>query len=270
MFTSIVQYRDELVEVGSWLSSARGMVTFQHLLVGDVEELAARGFRDASRKALRQFLTDHGTHAFAESAIVRDLYEGELTSMQVHGMGGLEPNTALMGWGNRSQAWQAQLRLVESMMSLKKSAIFLKYDANRGFGKKELIDVWWRGRDRNGELMLLLAHIIACSPAWEGAKVRLIRRIAGDSGKQAAEESLRTLLKGVRVEAEPVTVSGETPEEAFSRLLSRTSEHADLVFLGLSLPDLADLERQAAYVNQVLCSTSTALLVRSGETEDLL
>ena len=270
VFTSIVQHRDQLMEVGSWLSSARGTVTFQHLLVGDVGELAAHGFRDASLKVMRQFLMDRGTRAFAESAIVKDLYDGKLTSMQVHGIGGLEPNTALMGWGNRSQAWQAQLTFVKDLMSLKKSAIFLKFDADRGFGRKELIDVWWRGKDRNGELMLLLAHIIAHSPAWEGAKIRLIRRVSAQNSHQAAEESLKKLLRSVRVEAELVTIAGREPGEPFTAMLTETSEHSDLVLLGLGLPEPSNLETQANYVNDVLRAAPTVLLVRSGETEDLL
>ena len=47
--------------------------------------------------------------------------------------------------------------------------------------KKRRIDVWWRGR-KNGELMLLLAHLLTLNDAWRQRPVRLLRVIENEEG----------------------------------------------------------------------------------------
>ena len=33
------------------------------------------------------------------------------------------------------------------------------------------IDVWWRGKQNNGDLMLLLAYLLTLNPAWRNAAI---------------------------------------------------------------------------------------------------
>ena len=50
VLTGTSQSREELSELGGWLSSGKGIVTLYHLIVGDVDELSERGLRETSRK----------------------------------------------------------------------------------------------------------------------------------------------------------------------------------------------------------------------------
>ncbi|MDZ7618944.1 MAG: hypothetical protein U1E05_18210 [Patescibacteria group bacterium] len=43
------------------------------------------------------------------------------------------------------------------------------------------IDVWWRGM-KNGELMLMLAHLLQQNPAWRNRPIRLLRAIGSEAG----------------------------------------------------------------------------------------
>ena len=104
-----------------------------------------------------------------------------------------------------------------------------------------MIDIWWRGRDRNAELMLVLAHIIGQSPSWERAKIRVIRMLESEEGRKGAEEHIARILKAARVDATPMVLVRTDPELPFTKVLERVSGESDLVLLGLRVPDAEDL-----------------------------
>ena len=122
--------------------------------------------------------------AFAEADIVEDFYAGAVTVCQANGVGGLEPNAILMGWSDTEGGRSLSLRLLSTLYELGKSVLFLHHDENRGFGNHKIIDVWWRGRSGNGDLMLLLAHIIAQNPTWEGSSIRLLQILPRGEGRE--------------------------------------------------------------------------------------
>jgi amino acid transporter len=270
VFTSLQHHYEELLEVGSWLASGRGMVSFFHLLSGEVEELAGRGLRITSAKHTQNYLREQGVAGFAECSVVNDLHQGILAIVQAHGIAGLEPNATLMGWSQEPERQIEQLRLMRQLAVLQKSTIFLDHHPEKGFGRKALIDIWWRGRDRNAELMLLLAHIICQSHPWEGARVRVLRVVPNEEARSGAEKHLTQILEKARVEAEPVVLVNSDPPAPLDSFLSRSSQKTDLVLLGLRIPEEKDLASQAEAINRLLASGGSTLLVRSAETEDVL
>jgi len=262
--------REQLMQVGAWLSSGMGIVTLYHLLVGEVGELAGRSLRETSCESLRNYLNEHGVKAFAGCSIVDDFYSGILTVVQAHGVSGLEPNTALLGWSVKPEIQREQMILMQRLVALGKTTLFLHYSPERDFGRKRQIDVWWRGRGRNAELMLMLAHILSMSPTWEGAKIRVLRLIGNKEGRKGAEQHIEELVKSVRVEAQPHILVETDHDDTFVLAFTRTSSESDLVFLGLPLPKDAEIESKTEYFRQLLQSSPSALLVRSAEVEDIL
>ena len=270
VFSSSIDARDELMEMGVWLSSGRGIVTLHHLLVGDVERLAHRGLRSTWVNHTQKHLREKRVHTFAECSIVNDFYAGVITTLQTHGIAGLEPNVGLLGWGSRQDVREEQLRLMRTLVALKKSLLFLHCDTSKRFGQKKRIDVWWRGRGRNAELMLLLAHIIAQSRAWEGAKIRVLRLLDSEEGREGSKQHIQELLQKVRVEGEVVVLVRSNPEQSFSSVLHEASEASDLVLLGMPVPQEAEVEACAQALGAMIEAAGSALLVRSGEVEDIL
>jgi hypothetical protein len=270
LFTGLPQDREELRELGTWLSSGRGIVSFVHLLIGDLDKLINRGLRTTATKNIQEYIHRHGVTAFAECSIAEDFYQGVLGVVQNHGLAGLEPNTAVMGWSADPEMQARQVRLTRTMLGLRKSILFLCYDDEKGFGRRRRIDVWWRGKDRNAELMLLLAHLIQQSRTWEGAQIRVMRLMANEAGQQGATEHITNLLHGARVDAEPVVLVRDHPDQPFSEVLSRASADTDLVLMGLRAPAEDEGEAYQRQVNQLIADAGTVLLVRSGEMEDIL
>lgn len=270
VFLGSVDKQDRLLEMGAWLSSGRGIVTLCHLLVGDVDRLAKRGLRTTWSSHVQEQFRERGVSVFAECTIVNNFHEGVITTLQAHGIAGLEPNVALLGWAKREEAQEAQLQLICDLIALKKSVLLLHADDQRGFGKKRQIDVWWRGRDRNAELMLLLAHIISRSQPWEGARIRVLRLLASEEGRKGSERHIVQLLERVRVEAKPQILIRATPEQEFASVLRESSKDSDLVFLGIRLPRTKDINRHARELRALIPAAGSVLFVRSGEVEDIL
>ncbi len=270
VFSSILSKREELMAVGSWLTTGQGIVTFAHIIVGDMDELMHRGLRTTAIRHAKDYLHEHGVTAFSECSITEDYYTGVLNIVQAHGIAGLEPNMAIFGWAKELLVHSDQLQLMRQLVALKKSVIFLRYDPERGFGRKKRMDVWWRGKDRNAELMLLLAHIISRSLSWEGAEIRVLRMLNKPEGIKGASDHLEQFLKNVNVTAKPVILVRSDPSESFGDVLKKTSRDTDLVFLGLRVPEAHELEKYAIDIENMMKATPSTLLVRSGEVEDIL
>ena len=164
------------------LTRGYGIVSFYQLLVGNIDQLAEKRLRGVARRQIRTFIQEQNMSAFAEADIVENFYAGAVTVSQSHGVGGLEPNTVLMGWSDTEGGRTLSLRLLSTLYELGKSVLFLHHDEERGFGNQKVIDVWWRGRSGNGDLMLLLSHIIAQNPTWDGASIRSAADFAARGG----------------------------------------------------------------------------------------
>jgi len=270
VFTGQPYNREQLVEVSEWLSLGRGVVTFIQLLVGDVEELSAQGYRETAIKHIKKYIKQRKMAAFAESEIVTDFYHGALTVTQAHGLGGFIPNTVLLGWSNKPENIPAQLRLMRSLVFLKKSVLFLNYDPDRAFGKKKTIDIWWGGRGKNAELMLILGHLISQHRKWHGAGIRVLRVIESEEGQQYAQAHIRRMLHQARVDAEPVVIVRNDREQPLSHYIHSYSYQTDLTLLGMQFPEEDDCETYGRQVNTLVESVGSVLLVRSAQMEDVL
>ncbi len=270
VFTAVSRGLDQLMRVGSWLSAGRGIVTFCTLISGDVEELEGRRVRETARGHLHKYLEEHGIAAFAESPIVSNGDQAIQTTLQTHGIAGLEPNTALFSLAEDTEEREAQLRLMRRIVALRKSVLFLKCNGNDSLRRRSRIDVWWRGRDRNAELMLLLAYLIRQSKDWEYARIRLIRVVDNPEAQSGARKHLADLLARFRVDAQPAVLLKSSPDEPFTSVLQRQSRETDLTFLGIPRLEKGKIESYLTMLESLLQATGWTILVRSGESEDIL
>ncbi len=270
VFTGQPYNREQLVEVSEWLSVGRGVVTFFQLLVGDVEELSRPGYREAAKKHIQKYIHKRKMAAFAESEIVSDFYEGALTVVQAHGLGEFVPNTALLGWSNKPENFTSQLQLMRHMVLLNKSVLFLHHDAENGFGNHSVIDVWWGGRGKNAELMLLFAHLITRHRHWNRASIRVLRVIESEAGYDQAQSHINSLLDQARVEAKPVIIVRKKKNEPIESYIREYSRESDLTLLGMRFPSREECETYGAQVNRLVEAVGSVLLVRSTQVEDVL
>ena len=271
VFTGQPHNREQLVEVAEWLSLGKGIVSFFQLLVGDVEKLTRRGLRETARKNIHSYIQDKAITAFPEVDVVPNFKDGALTIAQAHGLGALESNAVMLGWSRTSPGRAMQIDLMRNFVALQKSVIFLHPDLERGFGKQQIIQVWWGGRGGNADLMLLLAHLIKRHRSWKGAKIRLLRIIESDKGLEDTRTHMTQLLNQVRVDAEPVIIVRTDRTQPISEVITQHSANADLTLLGIQLPSADQSAEYGERLDSLVEAVGTVLMVRHAyEGDDLL
>ncbi|MBN1436425.1 MAG: amino acid permease [Sedimentisphaerales bacterium] len=247
-----------------WIGQERGLVILARVIVGELAERAQ--LRQTAVDQLNDFLEENQFQALSTVVISPDLDEGLSVLLQGHPVGPLQPNIVMLGWSSDSQRFTS---LVEHFHTIRLLGLNLVLVNDKGLPTNRLnrrIDIWWRGRE-NGFLMVLLAHLITLNYEWSDAKIRLLRLIENEQGRQPAAEALTELVNDARVNAEVQIIVSEDP---FQGVVHRHSANASLVILGFNTP-----KEQAPRLFQdtfeaILDQLPTTLLVCSAGEADLL
>lgn len=93
------------------------------------------------------------------------------------------------------------------------------------------IDVWWRGM-KNGDLMLMLAHLLQQNPAWRTRPIRLLRVIGSEAGREEVLRNMAHIANTSRIQVDPVVIVSED----IAGTIQQTSQYAALVILGFEPP----------------------------------
>ncbi|WP_412060154.1 amino acid permease [Rubrivirga sp. IMCC45206] len=262
VFTGQPHNREHLVALSRWLSLGRGIVTFSQLITGAVDDPNKPARRERARERIREYIREHGMTAFAEAQIVPDFATGAVAVSQSHGVGRLEANTVVMGWSGTAGGRGLLLRVLRDLADLRKSVLFLRVDEAAGFGARRSVDVWWGGRGGNGDLMLLLAHLIRSNADWAGTRLRVVRMVGREQAAEGVRADTVRLLEAVRVEAEVhVVVRDDRP---FPEVLAAESGATDLTVLGLQRPDADGAEAYGTGLDGLAQAAGTVLFVHNG------
>ncbi|HOP47494.1 MAG TPA: amino acid permease [Desulfobacteraceae bacterium] len=242
----------------------RGLVILGRVLVGDLVEISH--LREAAFNQLERFLRDNDFEALSAVVVAKSLEEGFTALLQGHPVGPLRPNLVLLGWSYEKERVESFVHYLNSIRLLGMSLILLWDKGMPEENANRRIDVWWRGRE-NGSLMLLMAHLLTLNWEWSGAKIRLLRLIQDEAGRNPAAEALRVLIDAARVNAEAEVLVSDVP---FAEVLHRHSKDASLVMLGFNVPEEADAETFCNTFGNLLSELPTTLLVCSSGEADLL
>ena len=237
---------------GHWMTSGHGILTLAQVVTGDLEDMVER--RDQLEANLSALIVRENLQAFPVVACDEQLAAGIESLIQCHGIGGIRPNTVLMGWPNdpiKAAAFGGNIRLIAKTGRSVLAARFLRHrdepsstltnpsphfdDWNVPPGT---IDVWWRGM-KNGELMLLLAHLIHRNPEWRKNPVRVLRVIAKEEGRGEVLNHFADLSAESRIPFETEVVVSDRPAP---EVIQEASCGASIVFLGFQTPDAGDEE----------------------------
>ncbi|MGD9253976.1 MAG: Na-K-Cl cotransporter, partial [Holophagae bacterium] len=251
--------RAGLVRLASWFNQDRGVVTVCRLLVGDLELLHEV---DRIEEEMDRELDEAGVIAFPEVDVVSDFETGVLDVAQANGIAGLHANTVMFGWSRRRERLESQLRIMRAMAYAGKNTIITRLNWAHEPGRDKRIDIWWGGLQNNGDLMLLLAHLLQLNPGWGDATI-CVRSIARDEEERQLQiEGLAKLLPEARIGAE-TEVLVKPDELTITEILHRISADADVVFLGLQEPEPGQEPSYADRIIELSEGLNTCIFVRS-------
>ena len=230
--------RPHLVVFGSWLTAETGVLTLGQVIPGELADRRER--RTSQEKILHAMIKENGLSAFPAVVVASDYVTGVGALVQCQGLGRLRPNTVLLGYPLTLDRMIVFAGLLRNLEGLGRSVVVLRRTdepADDWLVPAGTVDVWWRGR-ANGELMVLLAHLLLVDPQWRGRRLRLLRVVDDDAGIDEVQAHLDGLLKGARIEGTTKVVVSSDPAAA----IQATSRDAAWVFLGWEPPQVGDEE----------------------------
>jgi hypothetical protein len=253
--------RINLVRLASWFNQNRGIVTACKLMTGDLRSGTIE--IDRVRAEMEAEVGEAGLTAFCEAHVVPDFETGVLGIAQASGVGELQANTVMFGWSKRRERLASQLRLMRALTNAGKSTIISRIQWAHEPGQEKRIDLWWGGLQNNGDLMLLLAHLLRLNPEWTDARltVRSIARSEAERDNQHA--GLAELLAENRIEADTAVLYEPDPDRDVADIMHARSARADVVFLGLMMPPYGDEMPYAERLEQLAAGFRTTIFVRN-------
>jgi amino acid transporter len=249
VYAGNVEDRITEVRFGNWFARQRGVVTVCELVVGDLNDetldLASR------KQRADDVLKREGLIAFPEVLVVRDIVQGLSDVAQANGIAGMESNLIVMGWPEQTQRLADFLVVTRRLEAVNKSIVVAKVHGHGIPSRSHAteIHVWWGGLQRNGDLMLLLAHLLQNSGEWRHARIKVLSVVRDEEERQRVGETLAHLIDEIRIDADAQLLlrARETP---IADIIRHESRNASAVFLGLLVPDegteLTYAERLAA------------------------
>ena len=266
--------RETLVSYGVWLEANLGVVILANVISGKLDAQ----HRNQAQKQLDTFCEERALQALPMVMVSDDVGRGVEAVIQTAGLGPLQPNLVMFGWAVGSGRLGMLGRFLRTAAAMEKGCLLLKEGADapilplreaaaEGKAERRQIDVYWRGR-QNGELMLLLAHLLTKNWEWSNASLRVLRVVPNEAGREPALSALEGLIHEARVHAEAEVIVSDMP---FPRLLRETSSDAATVLLGFMIPTEEVEEAWHTGVSALLDDFApTTLLVCSNNEQNLL
>jgi amino acid transporter len=260
VFAGDPQKRIGLIRLANWFNQDRGLITACHLIVGDLTRDYAE--IDARKEEMDRALAEEGLLAFSEVDIVPEFESGVISAAQANGIAGLQSNTVLVGWPSKPGRLESWLRIMRAISKAGKSTLIARLNWAHEPGQEKRIDLWWGGLQNNGDMMLLLTHLLTLNPEWRDARV-LIRSIARSEDEQKNQTgALEALLAEVRIEADTEIIM--KPEgQTIADVIRARSATADVVFLGLQDPEAGTESEYVQRMEEVVSDLRTTVFVRN-------
>ncbi len=180
--------RNHLAEFGYLLTAGHGILTLAQIIQGDVEDKVER--RRQGETKLRQYIVENDLEAFSSVVVENDLLKGAQAMLQCCGIGGFKPNTLLLGWSEDPERRVPFFKILRLSLELNRSVVMI-----RSAGESRLlwtsppdgtIDVWWKG-GRNGNLQLVLAHLLTQNGQWRRHKIRIMVGVGQNADPEKTE-----------------------------------------------------------------------------------
>lgn len=252
--------RPHLAVYGHWFTSGQGILSLGQVITGEVDDKLEQ--RTNHERLLHKFIQEEELEAFPAVVVAPHLSDGVDALVQSHGLGALRPNTVLLGWPSDPRRAESFAAMLRSIAGLKRSVIAVRFTPEPEDPWEippGTLDVWWRGH-QNGDLMLLLAHLLSRVDKWRGRPIRLLRVIENEAGRNEVHAHLAGLIETARIRATPQVIVSTDAHEA----IQRTSASAAMVFIGFEAPDEGDELTFVRRMELWACKLPRVVFVDSG------
>jgi amino acid transporter len=262
VFAGDVKKRLPLVRLANFLNQRRGILTVCNMIIGNLKKNEIDIKKETAK--MDEVLEEAGILAFNEIDVVSHFESGTINITQANGIAGLHSNTIMFGWSTKKERSISILKTVRAISELQKSSLLVRINELPEYTGKERIDIWWRGKHSNGDLMLLLTHLLGLNTEWKNAKIVIYTVILVKEDGEFMLKNLREMINEVRIKAEPKVIV-KPKDKTVTEIIHDHSSNANLVFMGLNLPAAGDEEKYLERLEELSDGLKTTIFVRNGE-----
>lgn len=250
-----------VVRMANELAQHRGILTVCQLVAGNesmhtrAEELEVRNRRLLQKSEIWD--------VFSEVSLVGDFDLGAVTVAQANGIAGLHSNTASLGYHDDGPEQLGRLfALVRRMDRIQKSSLIVRpKPVSNGQEGKKVIMIWWAGRENNGDLMLLLGHLLTTTAEWMDARIVLKSVVEDAEAKKERWNEFSNMGDDIRIDVSfDIMLRGNSE---IRDIIGEHSRRASLVMLGMHVPDVGEELEYAKRIQQLLDVLPNTILVRN-------
>lgn len=261
VFSGAPTKRWHLIDFASGLTHNKSILTVAMILTA--KDLA-RTRQKSMEQHLRTFLVKRGVQGLVRVLPAPDPVTGVTQLVSAYGMGGLVPNTVILGNSETPDTLQPYCEMITRIYEQQRNVLIVNHQAGIGFGNRKRIDIWWGGLKGNGSLMMILAYLLHTSHAWWNAEVHVKMMVSDPKAYEPTRNNLTEVVESMRTNAKAEVILAEG--RSFDEVLHTSSQSADLIFLGLPKPDeTADFTAYFQGAQQRIKDLPTTVLVLAAE-----
>ncbi|KAL0850918.1 hypothetical protein ABMA28_006827 [Loxostege sticticalis] len=266
----------KMLAFASQLKAGKGLTVCVSVLNGEFPRRA--GEAATARLNLRRVMDEEKVKGFVDVLVSPAIADGLSHFVQTTGLGGLKPNTVIVGWPygwRRSEEYQADglpkwhsfLHTVRAVtaarmaMLVPKGINFFPDSSEKVTGN---IDIWWIVHD--GGMLMLLPFLLKQHRTWKNCKMRIFTVAQMEDNSIQMKKDLKMFLYQLRLEAE-VEVVEMTDSDISAYTYERTlmMEQRNQMLRELRLNKKEALGMVQAIVDHHHADVKTASKVRFAE-----
>ncbi|KZC06268.1 Solute carrier family 12 member 6 [Dufourea novaeangliae] len=202
----VPKYR-KLFAFASQLKAGKGLTVSVSCIGGDYIQNSGEAL--AAKQSLRKTITEEKVKGFVDVLVARNIVDGLSSLIQTTGLGGMKPNTVILGWpygwrqSEDERTWRVFLQTVRAVAAARMALLvpkginFFPDSTEKVVG---YIDVWWIVHD--GGLLMLLPFLLKQHRTWKNCKMRIFTVAQMEDNSIQMKKDLKKFLYDLRIEAE--------------------------------------------------------------------
>lgn len=247
-----------LVKFCEMLGQNSGMLTISHLITPENRDEINR--RNEIVFEMQKELEREGLEALTEVNVVNDFKKGMYTVAASHGIAGLKTNMVVFGWSHTHKGRIKELEIIHDLAMSGKNIMMLHFNRPFKSKKKKRIDIWWRGKENNSDMMLLLSYLIQLNTKWKKSEIQILSLADTVEDQRQLEQHIDYSIKEARIHAK-VKVVLRDDGDVLDQLLN-LSKKSDLVFTGLAR-QMEDPAAISARINRIVSGLPAVAFVQN-------
>ncbi len=249
LFVRDINERIQLVKFAEMLGQNSGLLTISRLITP--ENTSELDRRNDIAFEMQKDLEAKNLQALTEVNVVNDIRYGMYQVAASHGIAGIKTNTVIFGYSRTREDKLKELQIINNLSATGKNILMANFKKPFSNRPKKNIDIWWRGKDTNADLMLLLSYLIKLNNKWKKTVIKIYSVVSTEEEKAALDRQIQLSIKEARIDAEIDVIINDSDKISAVEILMEHSKKSDLVFCGLAR-DHDDIERQHNTIETII------------------